>query len=364
MFGEKIMDAEEKILMERISKIKETDKSFGEKAKAFQQTLAMPPGSLGRLQEIAVQLSCISQKLFVPLQKRRIIVLCADNGIVQEGVSVTPQSVTLSQAENMTQGKTGMSSLARFFGDEVQVVDVGMIEQSKNPLVLDKHIRRGTESFLRKEAFSKSEAIRAILLGMDLAKEAKTFGISLLGTGEMGIGNTSTSAAVLCALTEEDAEKIVGRGSGLSDLNFAHKKSVIKEALSFHRLQKNSVLEIMHTVGGLDIAAMCGVFLGAAEQSLPIVIDGFISVVAALCAYRLTPVVKDYIFASHESAEPGFKIACKEIGITPYLNLQMRLGEGSGCPLAFQILLAAEAMMSGMASFSEAAIDSSYLKNL
>ena len=188
--------------------------------------------------------------------------------------------------------------------------------------------------------------------------------MAILGAGEMGIGNTTTSAAVLAALTGLPVEAVTGRGGGMTDAGFLRKKQVITDALALHCPDKNDVLDVLCKVGGLDIAAMCGVFLGAARQRLPVVIDGFISVVAALCARRLCPAAGDYFFASHASHEVGYAAAVKELGLEPWLHLGMRLGEGSGCPIAFRVMEAACATAEGMATFEGAAIDDSYLDDI
>lgn len=211
---------------------------------------------------------------------------------------------------------------------------------------------------------TRQETAQAIWTGMELARRAKAEGVAVLGVGEMGIGNTTTSAAVLAALTGLPVEAVTGRGGGMTDAGFLRKKQVITRALALHRPDKNDALDVLSKVGGLDLAAMCGVFLGAGRYRLPAVIDGFISVVAALCAYRLCPAVGDYLLASHLSREVGYTAAIGELGLAPWLHLGMRLGEGSGCPIAFRVLEAACAAARGMATFEGAAIDDSYLNEI
>ena len=211
---------------------------------------------------------------------------------------------------------------------------------------------------------TRQEAAQAVYTGLELARRAKEEGVAVLGAGEMGIGNTTTSSAVLAALTGLSVEAVTGRGGGMTDAGFLRKKQVITDDLALHRPDKDDVLDVLSKVGGLDIAAMCGVFLGAARYRLPVVIDGFISVVAALCAGRLCPAAVDYFFASHASHEVGYAAAVKELCLAPWLHLGMRLGEGSGCPIAFRVLEAACAAAEGMATFSGAAIDDSYLDDI
>lgn len=351
-------------LRQELTNIKPADRDAMAQAAVYQGTLAKPPGSLGELETISIRLSGITGYLRNEVTPCRIIVLCADNGVVQEGVSVTPQSVTAVQAVNMTHHLTGMSSMAHHFGDDVQVVDVGIASPYDCPAVLNCRIRPGTGNLYREPAMKREEAAQAICIGFELARKAKEDGIRCVGVGEMGIGNTTTSAAVLAALTGLSPEKVTGRGGGMTDEGFALKKRVIAQALALHRPDPADVLDVLRKVGGLDLAAMCGVFLGAASVRLPAVIDGFISVVAALCAKQLCPHAVDYLFASHASREIGYMAALKELGLTPALHLGMRLGEGSGCPIAFRVLEAACAAMNGMATFDGAAIDDGYLDKI
>ena len=346
-------------------------------AAVYVQSLAAPPGSLGKLTDAAVQLAGITGKVQNTVSRRRIIVLCADNGVVEEGVSVTPQIVTLSQAVNMTRHLTGMSSLAAHFGDEVEVVDVGIAApyEEQGVKIVQRRILRGTGNIVKEPAMSREQALEAILVGIERAGKAKEDGVDVIGAGEMGIGNTTTSSAVLAALTGLRVEEVTGRGAGLTDEAFARKKDVISRALDLHGLKRASFgdagpgspredpdpVDVIAKVGGLDIAAMCGVYLGAAVYRIPVVIDGFISIVAALCAHRMCDKAGDFMFPSHVSEEIGYMRAAEELHLDPWLHLNMRLGEGSGCPLAFQILEASCALMNEMATFEQAQIDDGYL---
>lgn len=360
-----------------IESIKGADKDAVREAAQYAATLAAPPGSLGKLTDAAVQLAGITGKCKNTVSRRRIIVMCADNGVVEEGVSVTPQSVTLAQAVNMTKRLTGMSSLAKHFGCEVEVVDVGIATPYDEQGILQRRIRRGTGNIVREPAMTREETLRAIGAGIERARQAADDGIDVIGAGEMGIGNTTTSSAVLAALTGLKVGEVTGRGGGLTDAAFAKKKRVIEEALKFHHLwtedaavteesaaRKADCIDILYKVGGLDLAAMCGVYLGAAAYRIPVVIDGFISIVAALCAVRLCPESRDFMFPSHVSQEIGYLRAADEIGLDPWLHLNMRLGEGSGCPLAFLILEAACVLMNDMATFEKASIDDGYLNEI
>lgn len=338
------------------------DNAAMEKARQRQAELAKPPGSLGKLEDYSIRLAGITGNVKNEIEKCRVIVLAADNGVTAEGVSSAPTSVTLSQVINMTRHITGMSSLAYYFGNEVVVADLGIDTDRKIPGVLNRKIRRSTGNIAKERAITRQQVLDAIAVGLDLAADAAKDGVNAVGVGEMGIGNTTTSSAVLSALTGATPESVTGRGGGLTDQAFAVKKQVITQALALHHPDREDVVDVLSAVGGLDLAAMTGVFLGCALQHIPAVVDGFISIVAALCACRLNPNVKHYLFLSHASYEIGYRLAAEELGLEPCLLLDMRLGEGSGCPIAFQILKAACAVMSGMGTFAEAAIQDDYLE--
>lgn len=345
----------------RLNAIPAADQTAMEAARARQAQLAKPPGSLGLLEDISIQLAGITGSVCNDIRKTRIYVLAADNGVVNAGVSSAPQSVTCAQSINLTRGLTGASSIARRFGDELLVVDVGIATPYRCREILNRRIAPGTKNFVHEPAMTRAQALRALEVGLDLAAQARRDGVQALGVGEMGIGNTTTSAAVLAALTGSPADAVTSRGGGVTDDAFAHKKSIIRTALAQHAPNPHDPVDVLSKVGGFDLAAMTGVFLGAAEQRIPVVIDGFISIVAALCAVRLCPAVRDILFSSHGSYERGYAIAAQALGLSPVLMLGMRLGEGSGCPLGFRVLEAACAAMNGMATFDQARIDDGYL---
>ena len=351
----------EEKLRELLSAVRPLDAGAMDKARAYQAKLAKPPGSLGKLEDISIRLAGLTGRVQNRVAKKRIIVLCADNGVVAEGVGSAPRTVTAAQAVNMTKYRTGMSAMAKHFGNEVCVVDVGIADPYVCPEILDRRIAPGTKNLRYEPAMTREETVRAILTGAELAAAALRDGMDAVGVGEMGIGNTTTSAAVLSVLTGLPVEEVTGRGGGITDGNFLKKKQIIGEAIARHRPDPADPVDVLAKVGGLDLAAMCGVFLGAAACRLPAVIDGFISVVAALCAYRLCPDAAGAMFPSHASYERGYAVAARELGLDPWLLLDMRLGEGSGCPLAFEVLSAACAVMNGMATFEGAAIDDGYL---
>lgn len=347
-----------------IRNIRPLDREAMRRAEERQAKLAKPPGSLGKLEDISVQLAGITGELRNQIRRRRILVLCADNGVVEEGVSSAPQSVTAAQAVNMTRGLTGMSSMAKFFGCEVVVADVGIACPYHCPGIVNLRVMPGTRNLAREPAMTRDQAVRALLAGAGLAARAAEDGVSVIGVGEMGIGNTTTSAAVLSALTGAAAAAVTGRGGGITDEAFDRKKRLIDDAIARHRPDARDPVDVLSKVGGLDLAAMCGVFLGAAAHRLPAVIDGFISVVAALCAVRLCPETRGYLFASHASYEKGYALAISELALSPWLALDMRLGEGSGCPIAFEVMAAACAVMNDMATFEQASINDGYLDEI
>lgn len=330
-------------------------------AEAHQARLAKPPGSLGRLEELSVQLAGITGKVHNELPRKQLLVFAADNGVVVEGVSSAPQSVTMQQTINLTRGKTGAAVLAKRFGCGLTVCDVGVNADICESAVLNRKIAYGTQNICTGPAMTREQALQAILTG---AAVAENIDADAVGIGEMGIGNTTTSSAVLAVLLGADVDKVTGRGGGITEESFRKKKAVIRTAIAVNRPNRDDVIDVLAKVGGFDLAAMCGAFLGAAASRRAAVIDGFISAVAALCAVRLCPLVRGYLIPSHASFEIGYRLAMEELALRPLFDLGMRLGEGSGCPLAFQVLYAACAVMNNMASFDEAGINDDYLDEI
>jgi len=358
------MNTDLKELNKIINDIEPVNKETIVQADKRMTSLAKPLKSLGKLEEIAIKLSGITGKVKNNITKRLVIIMCSDNGVVEEGVASAPQSVTLAQTINFTKGLTGVAVLAKANKTELMVVDVGINCDFNHPNVINKKIRKATYNMSKGPAMSYEEAIKAMLIGIEAVKDAKALGYEILGVGEMGIGNTSTSSAVLATLTDIKVEDVVGRGGGITDETLQWKKEVVKKSIEINKPIKDDPIDVVSKVGGFDIAAMAGVFLGAAYYKMPVVIDGFISVVAALIAFRLNSKTRDYMFTSHDSRELGFKVAMKELNLSPMLNLDMALGEGSGCPLSFSIIDSACAVMNNMATFEEAEINDSYLDEL
>jgi len=331
-------------------------------AQARLDNLAKPPGSLGELESIAVKLAGIGGEMFYDTTKRCVIIMSSDNGVVEEGVASAPQGVTYAHTLNFTKGITGVNVLARQFNTDLIIVDVGVNGDINHPMVVNRKIRKSTYNIAKGAAMSRDEAVNAIITGIKAAEDAVKNGYKLLGAGEMGIGNTTTTAAVLCALTGIQPREAAGKGAGLSDEAYRHKVDIIRTALELNKPDPADTLDVLAKVGGFDIAAMAGVFIGGAVMRIPVVIDGFISIVAALAASRISPHVKDFMFASHASAEQGYIHATNALGLKPCLHLNMRLGEGSGCPIMFAVIDAACAILKDMGTFEQGNIDDEYLE--
>ena len=316
-------------------------------------SLLKPPGSLGRLEEIARQLAGITGKVKSRVDKKAILVMCGDNGITEEGISSFPSDVSFLVADTMLKGIAGVAVLARHAGADLKVTDLGLFKDVTAPGMIQKKIRRGTSNFLKGPAMTRDEAVKAVETGIETAQAAADEGYTLLGTGEVGIGNTTTSSAVLHALTGGNLDILTGRGAGLTDEALEHKKKVIRMGVEMNSPDPGDPLDVLAKVGGFDIAGLTGCFLGAASRRVPIVIDGFISGTAAVLAHRLCPASREFMFTSHVSVEPGTRIISELLGLHPMLFMNMRLGEGTGCALAFNIIEAATKIMSDMGTFAD-----------
>ena len=348
-------------LNELLASVTALDQAAMSQAEQRQAALAKPPGSLGKLEALSVQLAGITGKVHNEIRTKHLLVFAADNGVIEEGVSSAPQSVTLQQTVNLTRGKTGAAVLCKHFGCGITVCDVGVNAEIRASAVLNRKIAYGTQNIALGPAMTREQAVTALLTGAALAKSTQA---DVLGVGEMGIGNTTTSSAVLSVLLDMDADTVTGKGGGITEESFRKKKTVIRQAIALNRPNREDVIDVLSKVGGFDLAAMCGAFLGAAASRRPVVIDGLISAVAALCAVRLCPNVRGYLIPSHASFEIGYRLAMEAMELQPMLLLGMRLGEGSGCPLAFEVLSAACAVMNNMATFEQADIDDGYLDEI
>lgn len=352
------------LLKKTLNSIEKKDEEAIKNAWNRIDNLTKPIGSLGELEKIAVKMAGITGKVKNKIHKKNIVIMCADNGIWEEGISSCGQDLTAIVTNNFTRGITGVCVLADFYNSDTTVVDIGVKVDMNNPKIINRKVNYGTKDIAKGPAMTRDEAVKAIETGIETVDKLAKDGYDLIGTGEMGVCNTATSAAVLGGLTGLEIDQVAGKGSGITDEQLYLKREAIKKALEVNKPDKNDVIDVLSKVGGFDICGLCGCFLGAAKNRIPIVIDGFISSVAALCAVRLNGDVGDYIFPSHLSAEPGAKYIMNELNLKPMLNLDMRLGEGSGCPLAFGIIESALYTMNNMATFEEAKIDSSNLVDI
>lgn len=333
-------------------------------ARARQDTLIKPLGSLGEIEELSVKLTGITGKVHNDFTKKAIVIMCADNGVYEEGVSPAPQNITLMQAENFQKGITGVGVLSKVSQSDMVVIDIGINSDAKSENYKDKKIRKGTRNLAKENAMTREEVLQAIEIGFNEVKELYENGYNVIGTGEMGLANTTTSSLVIMSLTGCDIDEAVGRGAGLDDETFIHKKNIIANAYKLHSPDKNDPIDVLSKVGGFDIAGLVGVYIGAAYYKLPVVIDGIISVAAALTAYKLCDNTREYMIPSHWSKEPGYLVAMNELNMNPYFNLGMRLGEGSGCPLSFLLIDMAQKVINDMATFEEVSMDNSKLVDI
>ena len=316
-----------------------------------------PPGSLGRLEEFARRIVAISGNPYPDVSKKVIFTFAADHGIVEEGVSLYPKEVTSQMVFNFLAGGAGVNVLARHAGAEVRVVDVGVdFDFGDTPGMLHRKVTRGTGNFAKGPAMSHSEMLAALHVGIDLADQCKAEGIFLVGTGEMGIGNTSPSSAIIAAISGLSVRELTHRGTGISDDALEKKMRIIEQGLVLNKPDGTDPLDVLAKVGGLEIAAIAGLVMGCAANSLPVVIDGFISTAGALIASELHPNVRDYIFAAHRSVEIGHRFMLERIGTEPILDLNLRLGEGTGAALAMTLIEAGVKILKEMATFDEAGV--------
>jgi nicotinate-nucleotide--dimethylbenzimidazole phosphoribosyltransferase len=337
------------------------DQDAAARARAHQEQLTKPPGSLGRLEDLAVFYAGARGAFPVSAPARaRICGFAADHGVTAEGVSPYPSSVTAAMVSNFVAGGAAISVLARQHDIELRVVDVGVATPAlptapgaKAALALHP-VRPGTANMRREPAMTREEALRAISVGSEQAGIAAGEGVEVLGAGEMGIGNTTAASAVVSALTGKEPELVVGRGTGVDAAGLARKIAVVRDALALHK--PADALGALASVGGLEIAAMAGLMIGGAQQRVPVVVDGFISGAAALVATRLVPSVRDYLCFSHLSAERGHRLVCEALDARPLFDLGMRLGEGTGAALAISLLRAAVRLQSEMATFASAGV--------
>jgi nicotinate-nucleotide--dimethylbenzimidazole phosphoribosyltransferase len=327
-----------------------------DKAKRRQDELVKPKGSLGSLEELSIKICGIKREEFPSLSRKAVITLAGDHGVADQGVTKWPREVTAQMVRNFCLGNAGINVLASHTGCRVVVVDIGVAEDIEpHPHLLSRKVNRGTKDLSQGPAMTYKEAQASIEEGIRIMEELSG-GIDIVGTGDMGIGNTTPSAAIASVITGRKVEEVTGRGAGVDDDMLGHKIEVIKRAIHINQPQPHNPLDVLSKVGGFEIGGIAGVILGAAYHHIPVVIDGFISGAGALIATGLCPQVKDYLIASHLSAEPGHKLVLEHLGLPPLLSLQMRLGEGTGAALGIFLCEAATKILSQMKTFSEAGI--------
>jgi nicotinate-nucleotide--dimethylbenzimidazole phosphoribosyltransferase len=319
--------------------------------------LTKPQGSLGRLEDLAVQYCAITGEPKPAVPRATVFTFAADHGIVDEGVSAYPRDVTAQMVLNFLRGGAGVNVLARHAGVEVRVIDIG-VAHDFGPVtgLIDRKLMRGTNNMLRAAAMDRATAEQALVIGIELATDAVRHGIGLIGTGEMGIGNTTASAAIAAVMTGAAVEEVTGSGTGIDEHGLARKISVIKRALASHRPDPGDALDVLSKVGGLEIAGMAGLILGGAAARVPVMLDGFIAGAAALIAVGLQPRCRPYLIASHRSVERGHRVLLDKLTLKPLFDLDLRLGEGTGACLGMGVVQAAIKVLTEMATFDEAGV--------
>lgn len=345
------------LLDNTINKIEPVNKSLEFDIQNHLDSLTKPQGSLGMLEQIAKKYCLAKNSTSPKLLKKRIYTFAADHGVTEEGISAYPKEVTPQMVLNMLNGGAAINVLSRHANAEVKVVDIGVdYDFDDNQNLIKKKVSYGTKNMTKGPAMSKEEAIEALEVGIELANNSLEDSVDILGTGDMGIGNTTPSSALFAALMPESVENVTGRGTGINDDKLKSKIKVIKTALETNKKIMTDPLSTLYAVGGLEIAGICGLILGAAANKIPVVIDGFISSAGALVAYKINPNVKDYIFFSHKSQELGHHKFLQWIKEKPILDLNMRLGEGTGAALAMTIIEAAIKIYNEMATFDSAGV--------
>jgi len=340
------------------------DKKALQNAQKRLDSLTKPAGSLGRLEELAKQIASITGRLDPDISKKLVIVMAADHGVVQEGVSAYPQEVTPQMVYNFMQGGAGINVLAKHAGADVMVVDVGVAAElnikennkDKKSIFIDKKVAFGTKNMAKEPAMNPQQAALAVSAGIAVAQDMIDAGYGIIGTGDMGIGNTTASSAIASCICGVDAEKVTGYGTGIDEAGFEKKVQVIRKAIKLNNPDASDGLDVLSKVGGYEIGGIAGVILGCALRKVPVVIDGFISGAGALIAEAIAPASKNYMIASHCSVEKGHRIVLEKLGLVPLFNFDMRLGEGTGAAIGIGIADAAIKILNEMATFDQAQV--------
>lgn len=347
-----------KRLHERIAAIAPLDEATMRQARERQNQLTKPQGSLGRLEELSIRLAGMTGSLRPPLERKTVVVMAADHGVAADGVSAYPQAVTAQMVANFIQGGAAINVLARRTAARVLVVDIGVATEIslRAENFLQRKIASGTRNLATGPAMTRQEMADAIAVGLDIVEQEVARGLDILITGDMGIGNTTASSAIVAAVTAVPVEEVTGRGTGIDDAHLKRKVAIIKQAIALNQPNRHDPFDILAKLGGFEIAGLVGAIIGAASHRIPILVDGFISTAAALLAAELAPLACGYMIAAHSSVERGHRIMLEHLELQPLLNLDLRLGEGTGAVLAIPLLENAVAILNEMATFEQAAV--------
>ena len=345
------------VLRRTMDKVGRLDEKAMASARERENQLTKPTGSLGRLEDIAVQLAGIQGKPLPQIRNKAIIVMAADHGVVAEGTSAYPQEVTAQMVLNFLNGGAGINVIARQIGARIVVADMGVAaSMAPHPELLSRKVGPGTRNMALGPAMTEDEAIRALETGIEIVENQISMGLDIVGTGDMGIGNTTASSAICAVMTGSSPTEVTGRGTGIDDAQLRHKSEVIEKALKVNNPDRSKPLSVLAKVGGFEIAGLAGVMIGAGAHRVPVVIDGFISGAAALIAAGLAPHLRDFMIAGHMSVEAGHKILLKHLGLKPLVDLDLRLGEGTGAAIGIFLCETATRVLSEMATFGEAGV--------
>jgi nicotinate-nucleotide--dimethylbenzimidazole phosphoribosyltransferase len=340
-------------------KIFPQDSAFRERATARLEQLTMPHWALGDLMDLAVDLAGMTRSMHPPVQRKRVVVMVGDHGVTAEGVSKFPSEVTAQMVYNFVNGGAGINALAHQAGAEVSVVDMGcaddLADRVKEGKIVSRKIAAGTANMALGPAMTRTQAVMSVEAGIEVANQMAS-DVDIFATGDMGIGNTTASTAIVAALTGKSIDELTGRGTGLDDAQLEHKKEVLKQVLQINKPNAKDGLDVLAKVGGYEIGGLAGLIIGAAANRKPVLVDGFISTAGAMIACKLEPFVRDYIICAHRSMEPGHAAMQEKIGCKPLLDLNLRLGEGTGAALALNVVEAAVAVLTEVATFADAGV--------
>ncbi|MBS3811374.1 MAG: nicotinate-nucleotide--dimethylbenzimidazole phosphoribosyltransferase [Halanaerobiales bacterium] len=339
------------LLEKTIKNIGSLDQGSMESAQTRLDNLTKPPGSLGYLEELAVKIAGITAVTLPDVSQKAHIIMVGDHGVVKEGVSAFPQTITAAMVKNFLKGGAAVNVFANQYNVDISIADIGMIEKIDDDKLIQTNIKRGTDNILKGPAMSHKEAVESIEVGIKIAEQLIDRGKNIIGTGEMGIGNTTPSSAIISVVIENSLDEIVGYGTGLDKKGLENKKAVINKALKVNKPQKDDGIDILSKVGGLEIGGMAGVMLAGAAHRKPVMIDGLISGAAALIAYLIEPDVINYLIPSHKSVEPGHDKLYQYLNLRPMFDLNMRLGEGTGAILGMGIVESSIRIIKEMATF-------------